>query len=307
MNENKQIKPVLVTGSHRSGSTWVGQVLSQVPHLGYMHEPLNPIYPTPRKSPIDIWYLYISAHNHAQYHAFFEKTLQWNYQALGRLGGVNNLFKAKMWLKYLRIFNQNKGTTPLMKDPIALFSAPWLAQNFNMQVVVLIRHPAAFVYSLVRKDWKFPFGHLWQQKELIHDYLGDYAPQIEAFSKEEKPIVEQACLVWRLFYHTVRQYMLKFPDWQYIKHEDLSLEPTEKFKNLFEQLNLEYSPQVAEFVKNSSDSDNPGGTTGSEEQMQRNSKANISYWKNKLSTEEIERIKELTSDIWPHFYTPDDW
>ena len=32
--------PILVTGSHRSGSTWVGKMLSVAPHVAYIHEPI---------------------------------------------------------------------------------------------------------------------------------------------------------------------------------------------------------------------------------------------------------------------------
>ena len=33
-------KPILVTGSHRSGSTWVGKMLATSPSVNYIHEPL---------------------------------------------------------------------------------------------------------------------------------------------------------------------------------------------------------------------------------------------------------------------------
>ena len=34
-------KPLLLTGSHRSGSTWVGIIMAASPSVGYIHEPLN--------------------------------------------------------------------------------------------------------------------------------------------------------------------------------------------------------------------------------------------------------------------------
>ena len=35
-------KPILVTGAHRSGTTWVGKMLALAPGVGYVHEPFNP-------------------------------------------------------------------------------------------------------------------------------------------------------------------------------------------------------------------------------------------------------------------------
>jgi len=38
-----EVKPILVTGSHRSGTTWAGRVLAFSPTpLGYIWEPFNP-------------------------------------------------------------------------------------------------------------------------------------------------------------------------------------------------------------------------------------------------------------------------
>lgn len=307
MNKNSNTSPILVTGSHRSGSTWVGQVLSEVESLGYMHEPLNPIYPTPKSAPINLWYLYIGEHNHNTYYNYFKETLKWNYQSGARFGGIDNTYKAKMWLKYANIFRKNKGKTPLVKDPIAFFSAPWLAKNFNMQVVSLTRHPAAFAYSLIRKDWKFPFKHLLRQHELMEQVLPQFKKEITDFAKEEKPLLEQACLVWRILYATSNKYQKEHKDWIFLRHEDLSANPTKAFKDLFSRLGLEFSPKVEAFVKESSGSENQKGTVANEEQLKRDSAANIKYWKDKLSVEDIEKIKDLTKDIWPLFYTEADW
>ena len=59
---------------------------------------------------------------------------------------------------------------PLIKDPIAFFSACWLQQIFNMKAVCLIRHPAAFVNSIINARWDFPFQHFLDQSllSLIH-------------------------------------------------------------------------------------------------------------------------------------------
>lgn len=39
---------------------------------------------------------------------------------------------------------------PLVKDPFALFSAEWFADNFDAEVIVIVRHPAAVVSSIKR-------------------------------------------------------------------------------------------------------------------------------------------------------------
>ena len=36
------VRPILVTGAHRSGTTWVGKMLALAPGVGYIHEPFSP-------------------------------------------------------------------------------------------------------------------------------------------------------------------------------------------------------------------------------------------------------------------------
>jgi hypothetical protein len=47
----------------------------------------------------------------------------------------------------------------IIKDPIGALSSDWLARNFDLEVVVLVRHSAAFAASLKRLNWRHPFEH----------------------------------------------------------------------------------------------------------------------------------------------------
>ena len=51
--------------------------------------------------------------------------------------------KLKMMKKMVMIKTASQKKTAVMKDPVAVFSAPWLARHFDMNVVVMIRHPGA--------------------------------------------------------------------------------------------------------------------------------------------------------------------
>ena len=65
----------------------------------------------------------------------------------------------RLSLKQYFNFKRSKeaGLRPLLKDPIAIMSCEWLAETFNMDVIVVIRHPAAFVASLKVAGWEFAF------------------------------------------------------------------------------------------------------------------------------------------------------
>ena len=54
-------RPILVTGAHRSGTTWVGSMLALSPRIGLIHEPFSPITPPGVSSaPFDRFFRYVT-------------------------------------------------------------------------------------------------------------------------------------------------------------------------------------------------------------------------------------------------------
>ena len=41
--------------------------------------------------------------------------------------------------------------------------------------------------------------------------------------------------------------------------------------------------------------------------MRVDSRANLAGWRSRLSTAEIERVRQGTRDVWPLFYAEEDW
>jgi len=50
--------PILITGSHRSGTTWVGNLLKNASNTYYLHEPLTPNSITRSFYVPKLWYKY---------------------------------------------------------------------------------------------------------------------------------------------------------------------------------------------------------------------------------------------------------
>ena len=107
------------------------------------------------------------------------RTLRFKYDwadALGTLPSPRNVVRAARALPRTRA---PAGSRPLLKDPIAVFSAAWLARTFGMRVVLSVRHPAAFAASLKRLDWTFDFNQLLAQPLLMRDLLEPFGEQLE--------------------------------------------------------------------------------------------------------------------------------
>ncbi len=205
-------KPILVTGIHKSGTTWVGKILTSSRKVGYVYEPFN--FGTVNKSPVEYWYEYVDGDvkKLSAFERYLDSHLIFSFRRL--LPDV--LRQMHSTTELLRIL-RSKGNLllnkrQLVKDPIAVLSAEWLADQYDMEVVVLIKHPAGFVASAKTRNYDFPFEHLLDQQELMERYLFPYENEIKEFIREKKDAVTQAILLWKLIYHVVHIFQGKYPN-----------------------------------------------------------------------------------------------
>ena len=302
-------RPILITGSHRSGSTWAGKILSSSPKAAYIQEPFNTIIKlgvTGRS--FDNWYQYISDENSDGYKYMLEDIINFQYPFranMGKITSIKEFFEVIGALK-LSYYHRRNDHIPIIKDPIAFFSAEWLSSTFNMDVLVLIRHPAAFCSSLKIKNWKFDFNNFLNQPLLMEGYLSTFRNEIHEYAKNEADIIDQAILLWNCIHHTIQIYKLRNPSWVFVRHEDLSLNPIDLFRSIFKSFNLDYTDSVKSLIIKSTGAHNPVEQQLGNEFV-RDSRENIHNWKSRLSENEISKIKEKTSMISTMFYTDGEW
>ena len=308
-------KPILVTGAQRSGTTWVGRMLAEAANVLYIHEPFNVTHP-PGRGVCNLrsryWFDCVAEHDEPSYRRALERTIALRYDWLAAARSAASLDDAREILGEYRRFRRHRrrGSIALIKDPLALFAAEWLASRFGMNVVVVIRHPAAFVSSIRLLGWSHPFDHFLRQPRLIDHVLAPFRAEIEAFAATERPVFDQAVLLWRLIYHTVLQYRQRHPDWIFVRHEDLSRDPIGRFRDLFARLDLPFKPEVQVAIRAYSGQHNPTQPPehiGSEVALKRHSAANLENWRSRLTLAEVEQVRSSVTAIAPQFYPEDDW
>lgn len=241
--------PILVTGSHRSGSTWVGSTLAYDSSIGFIQEPFHILTrPGICNAQFDNWFTYVCEENEAVYQHGLSECVQFNFQWQAEFRTIQSLKDIVRLARDSSIFTYYKMVRKraLMKDPIAFFSAEWLFQRFHCDMVVMIRNPYAFVGSIKTANWEHPFNHFLNQPLLMRDYLSPFRTQIETYAVEKQDIVDQAILLWNIFHHVLSIYQEKYPNWIYIRHEDISQNPTFEFERLYQKLNLRYSDNIKE-------------------------------------------------------------
>lgn len=300
MSRNK--RPILVTGSHRSGSTWIGRIIESSTQIRYVHEPFN-IHNKRKYIPLNYWFEYISNATPSAYSSNILAYLKsfFNLAPLTLWRNIREIDSLKSGYHFLVDIRDRLTKRTLLKDPIALLSCEWISENINCDVIITIRHPAAFVASIKVKNWAFNFDHFLKQEELLKNKLSVYENDIRTFAKEERPIVEQAVLLWNIMYSVVAKYRSNHANtWYFVKHEDLSEEPMIQFQKMFAYLDIPFTGAVEKEILNTTTKE-----LGTEHE--RNSKENRFTWKQRLTTSEIEFIKEKTFPVWSQYYSEEDW
>jgi hypothetical protein len=304
-------RPILVTGSHRSGTTWTGKMLCASGEAAYIDEPFTPTRaPAWLARPFPYWFMYITEENAAQYRERLQRVMDLRYPIWDV---IRHSRDARRFVRQLpeiprSFLYRARRMRPLLKDPLAVFSAEWLATTFDMQVVMMIRHPAAFVSSIKRLNWGFDYEQNWLAQDLLmRDLLGHRAQEYEGY-EGEMDLVGEGIVIWNSIYDVVSRYRDRGLDWEFLRYEDLADNPLAGFETLYRKLGLRWDERARRRVAESSGSKNPKEVPPWRRRaVKRDSGAAKKTWLKRLSAGEIERIRSGTEQVAGRFYDDFDW
>lgn len=302
-----------MTGSHRSGSTWVGRTLARAPGLVYVEEPFHPRHrPGICRARPAYWYQYVCAENEDEggWRQALKGTLTLRYDLFAELPALRTPRDAGRLLRDWGRFaaGRRRGDRALMKDPLAFFSTPWIADRFGSRVLVLTRHPAAFASSLMRLEWDFDFGNWLDQPLLMRDLLAPFRHELEAFRAAPGDRIEQAALCWRVIAEVTSRWQEEHPDWLFRTHEELSLNPLHAYEGLFSALDLPFEDHARAALEAGTGGGNPAeAPTGVVHALKRDSRSNVRSWTKRLSAEDVARLRDAVAPVADRFYGEESW
>ena len=196
----------------------------------------------------------------------------------------------------------------LLKDPFAVISIPWFLSTTGADVVLMVRHPLQFVSSIKRLNWKFDFDYLLQQSLLMRDYLEPYRVEMNQINLQRGDIVGHGILLWKIIYSIVDQYRERGLKIMLVRHEDLSQAPERYFRAICDYTGIKYSKAIERAVIRSSRSSNlPEISVNDEHAVLVDSLTNLTNWKNRLTSNEINRIVTDTRDVAEKYYKWEEW
>jgi len=246
---------VIVTGMHRSGTTFIGKVLEVSDYYYYIHEPLNFQYGV---EGVPCWYPFLDVEGQVNRELRVLLDSLYNMKLKFKVPpskGLNKFFRyfvrSRGHLDYLKYkaFSLFRKKEVLVKDPFLALSAAYLAHNYpDVKVIYIVRHPVAIYNSISRMKWKFDFNNILQQSYLVENYARDL---ISFMRKKDLPLWEEVALLWKVIYRVVYHHarILGTEKALVIKHEDFSLSPFETINTIFSFLGYERNSKVDSFIK----------------------------------------------------------
>jgi len=191
---------VLLLSYPRSGSSWIGEVLSHSPDLAYLREPVTQPYLSlfPREQPPETVFLPRTGdaieHN---YRRFATEA----FAGIPPVELLDDSFRARAFAW------PGRGGRRLLVKEVNLRAAGWYLGAFAPALLLLVRHPAAVADSYVRAGW-------WAELEL------------EAFGREYGDAVAFAIESAQRTGATL------------LRYEDFAMDPALHFLRLFRTLGV---------------------------------------------------------------------
>lgn len=309
-------KNILVTGLVRSGTSWIGKMISLADSLCLTFEPFHvnhkKIYGN-YKIPCHFPYL---TENNEEFNKYARNVFSHKYSYAAEL--LNSYsrknFKRTLFHTIPKYFKKSLTCkNSLIKDPFSFFLSEYLFQYVqDLNVILTIRRPEGFVYSFLRHeiwDRHFICNSLLKQPDLIRDYsLESYAESLKIFADHELRLkenrqtkmldeqvrLERACLIWCVFANVYSQFKAKYEgEWIFIKYEEIAVNPLNEFEKIYSKLGLNYSEKVQKQIQEYTTNNKTDSKFVID--LKRNSEELAFYWESKLSENEKAEIYKLTN------------
>ena len=191
----------------------------------------------------------------------------------------------------------NKNQRNIAKTIYSCFSIEWIVKNYDPQVIVTQRHPYSVIASWRELD--MPKFDLLTRPELLKRYGDQFGGNPPTASDSE---LTQAAWIVGLQTAALGAAAEKHPEWVIVNHEDLCVDPVEKFRALCKVVHIPWSDKVAEFLETSN---RPGKGLVTN----RVASEQVDKWRRVLKSDEVEEIASVLNRF-PNYgwvAKPDNW
>jgi len=281
-------KQALVLASvGRSGTTWLGNILSALDGYKMLNEPLRP----ERSSE------YAAGHRHRPYvgvddeapalhdtlaRAFrgqIPQSYKWDFEATGAVG---------------RLMEHLTNRNVVVKSTRCLRILPWLHKHFDLRgTVILIRHPCAVISSMLESGG---WGYERLEERGISPFnqaVGSQAPEsvVDEFREEIEAADTNPQILahmWALDYHLALRYHKRTggEHTHLVRYEDLVIQGEQTVGNMCSYLDTVPNSKMLDYL------DRPSRTAAGDVST-KNASAQLRKWKDHLDDQTIKNILSI--------------
>jgi Sulfotransferase family len=261
-------RPLLLAGIPRSGTTWTMQVLGADPNLAPLYEPDNEGTSAPaiwgKKAAGRFPALQPGDHDE-RYHGLWSWILEGAPRSLrlrlasqillpvqppgrtrflqGRPVPLMTIAGAIASHPVSRTPSELRNQRLLVKSVHAPLALEWLADEFDIDVLVLLRHPGNVLSSWLGLNLNEQFVRLEDNPAVRTRFLNSWGVAAPDPDPLERMIFSIGVLSTALEKAASRN-----PSWLIRTHEQLCSDPGQEFKKLYADLGLTWSEAVEEFL-----------------------------------------------------------
>jgi hypothetical protein len=299
---SRHVDLVLVTGTPRSGTTVVGDVLAEASGARYLYEPLNrwvgvrevtEDFPVPGSSSFPAGGLdgLLGRLERLDLHlkpGVFPHDKGWR-RAAKRLSGSRTTMSYRMCRIDPRL------RTVVWKDPFAIYLAGGVAAA-GWPVIVTVRNPWAVAASFKRLGWGFDVSDL--HRRLTE--AGRPPPlDVAAIENRRDPVTNAACH-WAIAHEHLLAERDRGRDLRLVDLDEIVEQPIDTYRSLYEHAGLGWTDEIAAGVERRYSAD--GSAAPAEGRAHDWRDRDVSqvnrYWEGVLTEDEAARVESITGALW---------
>ena len=316
-NQYNDVKLGAIFGTGRSGTTWLGAMISSHPEVAYRFEPFHRLGKSRpeiaaaleriraedfnSQDLATVYQALLPAYPELEKPPFFPKNYGMKFP-LGREFTWPLARKTNWGSNLFSHLYMPKGNPTLIFKEVALEDVLISLLNLNkVPIVYILRHPCGVVSSLLRgqKDSLMPTG----MRSVLLNLLTKHQPHLAEKYQSRLPkmhISEQEALLWLVEVEQAIQVCEANSNALIVVYEQLVEQPKEILEKILTHFGLSMTSQCLEFIEQSSQSSMSSkikrGEIGINQYFSvfRNSRSSSIRWKQEFSAEDIARVMQIT-------------
>jgi hypothetical protein len=283
-------RPIFVTGNGRSGTSWIGKTLAQAPGLVYYREPCN--LSLTRDDDDTVWARYVVPGGRD---ALFESLLEAAFRGrIQRHDPAPFQSAARRWRAPFRVLVKEVATFP---------SVEWVAQRWNPEVVLVVRHPCGCALSVETAEMgrteRARLQHLLAHDERQQNHLEPFRAHLASV----RTPLEVSAAIWSIKTLIVAKAYARHPEWRLVRYEELCDDPLGGFRGLFRSLALDWTSEVEAWTNKTTREASAGAfSTSRVTALQRDA------WRQAMTARQIAEVRRIVEPFgFPDLATEADW